>query len=43
MLTIIERGADVLQASGQIGEDLRAALRAEARRRVAEGTPFRCA
>jgi SAM-dependent methyltransferase len=40
MLTIIDRGADMLQASGTIGEDLAAALKAEARRRAATGRFF---
>ncbi|HEX5617665.1 MAG TPA: hypothetical protein VFX51_04565 [Solirubrobacteraceae bacterium] len=37
MLTIIDRGADMLHASGRIGEDLAAALKDEARRRAAAG------
>jgi SAM-dependent methyltransferase len=40
MLTILDRGADILQASGTIGEDLAAALKAEARRRAAAGRFF---
>jgi len=40
MLTIVERGADILRASGQIGEDTSAALKAEARRRVEVGVFF---
>lgn len=40
MLTIVERGADILRASGQIGDELAAALKAEARRRVEAGTFF---
>lgn len=40
VLTIVERGADFLRASGRIGEDLAAALKDEARRRVAAGTFF---
>jgi hypothetical protein len=40
MLTIVERGADILRASGQIGEDTSAALKAEARRRVEVGAFF---
>jgi SAM-dependent methyltransferase len=40
MLTIIERGADILHASGQIGEDTAAALKAEAHRRLEDGTFF---
>ena len=37
MLTIVDRGADVLAASGRIGGELAAALKAEARCRVAGG------
>jgi ubiquinone/menaquinone biosynthesis C-methylase UbiE len=37
MLTVIDRGADLLRARGQIGEGLAAALKAEARERVAGG------
>jgi ubiquinone/menaquinone biosynthesis C-methylase UbiE len=37
MLSIVDRGADVLAASGRIGEELAAALKAEARSRVADG------
>ncbi len=33
MLTIVDRGADILRASGQIGDEVAAALKAEARRR----------
>ena len=40
MLTIVERGADILRASGDLGEDAAAALKAEARRRVQVGTFF---
>jgi hypothetical protein len=40
MLTIIDRGADILRASGQIGEEVSAALKAEARRRVEVGAFF---
>ena len=40
MLTIVDRGADVLAVSGRIGEELAAALKAEARRRVSEGNFF---
>lgn len=40
MLTIIDRGADMLRASGSIGEETAAALKAEARRRVTAGTFF---
>ena len=35
MLSIADRGADALVSSGTIGADLAAALKAEARRRVA--------
>jgi hypothetical protein len=40
MLTVLDRGADMLQASGTIGEDLATALKAEARRRAAAGRFF---
>jgi SAM-dependent methyltransferase len=40
MLTIVDRGADLLRGFGQIGEETAAALKAEARRRVAAGTFF---
>jgi len=40
MLTFADRGADVMAASGLIGEELAAALKAEARRRVAAGRFF---
>jgi ubiquinone/menaquinone biosynthesis C-methylase UbiE len=40
MLTVIDRGADMLQASGQIGDRLVEALKAEARGRVNEGRFF---
>jgi SAM-dependent methyltransferase len=40
MLTIIDRGADILHSSGQVGDELVAALKAEARRRVEAGTFF---
>jgi SAM-dependent methyltransferase len=40
LLTVIERGADLLCAAGQIGDDLAAELKAEARRRSAAGTFF---
>ncbi|MCH7736785.1 MAG: methyltransferase domain-containing protein [Chloroflexi bacterium] len=39
-LTIVDRGADVLASSGQIGQDLAEALKAEARRRVADRSYF---
>jgi len=38
MLSIVDRGADVLAASGRIGGELAAALKAEARSRVVGGT-----
>lgn len=37
MMTIVDRGADVLVSSGRIGEELATALKAEARSRVAGG------
>jgi len=37
MLTIVDRGADILVADGRIGEELAAALKREARSRVARG------
>jgi len=40
MLTIVDRGAEILRASGQIGEETSAALKAEARRRVEVGAFF---
>jgi ubiquinone/menaquinone biosynthesis C-methylase UbiE len=40
MVTVIDRGADLLAASGQIGADLAAALKAEARRRASVGLFF---
>jgi hypothetical protein len=40
MLSIVERGADALAASGRIGAELAQALKAEAGRRVGEGTFF---
>jgi SAM-dependent methyltransferase len=40
MLSIADRGADALAASGTIGSELADALKAEARRRVAERTFF---
>ena len=40
MLTIVDRGADMLQASGTIGQDLAVALKAEARRRAEAGGFF---
>jgi ubiquinone/menaquinone biosynthesis C-methylase UbiE len=40
MLTIVDRGAEMLHAAGQLSDDAAAALKAEARRRVAAGTFF---
>ena len=40
MLTIVDRGAELLRAEGWAGDDLAAALKAEGRRRVAAGTFF---
>jgi ubiquinone/menaquinone biosynthesis C-methylase UbiE len=40
MLTVVDRGADLLIGSGQIGDELAAALKAEARRRVAAARFF---
>jgi ubiquinone/menaquinone biosynthesis C-methylase UbiE len=40
MLSIVDRGADILLARGEIGDDTAASLKAEARRRVAAGTFF---
>jgi len=40
MLSIIDRGADILLASGRAGSELAAGLKAEARRRVASGSFF---
>ena len=40
MLTVIDRGADLLRASGQIGDETAEALKAEARRRVESGSFF---
>jgi SAM-dependent methyltransferase len=40
LLTVIDRGADMLEASGRIGDELAATLKAEARRRVAAGEFF---
>jgi len=40
MLSIVDRGADILRAAGQIGDETASALKAEARRRVAAGTFF---
>jgi ubiquinone/menaquinone biosynthesis C-methylase UbiE len=40
MLTIVDRGADMLQAAGELGPEAAASLKAEARRRVEAGTFF---
>jgi SAM-dependent methyltransferase len=40
MLTVVDRGADILHALGRIGAETAAALRAEARRRVEAGEFF---
>jgi ubiquinone/menaquinone biosynthesis C-methylase UbiE len=40
MVTIVERGADILRDLGQIDEDMAAALKSEARRRLRAGTFF---
>jgi hypothetical protein len=40
MLTILDRGADVLAARGEAGAGTAAALKDEARRRVEAGTFF---
>ncbi|HET8754626.1 MAG TPA: methyltransferase domain-containing protein [Solirubrobacteraceae bacterium] len=40
MLTVVDRGADMLRAAAKIGDELAAALKAEARRRVAAGGFF---
>lgn len=40
MLTVIDRGVDLLHGRDQIGEELAVALKAEARRRVADGSFF---
>ena len=40
MLTIIDRGADLLAAAGSIGPDQAAALKSEARRRAKAGEFF---
>ena len=40
MLTIVDRGADVLAGTGEIGAEHAAALKAEARRRAAAGDFF---
>jgi hypothetical protein len=38
MLTVVDRGADILRAQRQIDDDTAEALKAEARRRVQQGT-----
>jgi SAM-dependent methyltransferase len=40
MLTVVDRGADLLHASGRLGAETAAALKSEARRRVKAGTFF---
>lgn len=40
MLTVIDRGVDLLRAAGHIGDDLASALLVEARQRVTAGTFF---
>ena len=40
MLTVVDRGADILRALGRIGDEAAAALKAEARRRVAARSFF---
>jgi arsenite methyltransferase len=40
MLTIVDRGADILTSLGQVDDEGAAALKEEARRRVAAGTFF---
>lgn len=40
MLTVVDRGADLLHVDGQISAGTAAALKAEARRRVADGAFF---
>jgi len=40
MLTLVDRAADRLAAAARIGDDLSAALKAEARRRVTAGEFF---
>lgn len=40
MLSVVDRGADILCASGTIGEESAAALKSEARRRVSSGQFF---
>ena len=40
MLTVVDRGADILHGDGRIGKELGDALKAEARRRLASGRFF---
>jgi ubiquinone/menaquinone biosynthesis C-methylase UbiE len=40
MLTVVDRGVDLLSSTGQIGDETAAALKAEARRRVEAGSFF---
>jgi hypothetical protein len=40
MLTVVDRGADILCSQGNIGEETAAALKAEARRRLKAGRFF---
>jgi hypothetical protein len=40
MLTLVDRGADVLASSGSIGKDQAEALKREARRRADAGSFF---
>jgi hypothetical protein len=40
MVTVLDRGVDILHGTGQIGDEVAAALKAEARRRVTAGTFF---
>jgi hypothetical protein len=40
MLSVVDRGADLLRARGEIGDETADALKAEARRRVELGTFF---
>jgi SAM-dependent methyltransferase len=40
MLSVVDRGVDILLAAGQVGDETAAALKEEARRRVATGTFF---
>jgi hypothetical protein len=40
MLSVVDRGADILHAPGAIAQETAGALKAEARRRVEAGTFF---